>query len=36
MTRSAGTGARSAMDPCLVLGRPGSVPFVSDRLAVYV
>ena len=35
VTRSAGTGARSATEPCLVLGRPGSVPFVSDRPGTY-
>ena len=35
MTRSAGTGERSAVGPCLVLGRPGSVPFVSDRPGAY-
>ena len=44
VTRSARTSARLAVEPCLVLGRPGMVPFVSDRpdayghllLAVYV
>ena len=35
VTRSTGTGARSAVEPCLVLGRPGSVPFVSDRPGAY-
>ena len=35
VTRSAGTGERSDVEPCLVLGRPGSVPFVSDRPANY-
>ena len=35
VTRSAGTGQRSAVEPCLVLGRPGSVPFVSDRSGAY-
>ena len=35
VTRFAGTGERSAAEPCLVLGRPGSVPFVSDRPGAY-
>ena len=35
VTRSTGTSARSAVEPCLVLGRPGAVPFVSDRPGVY-
>ena len=35
MTRSTGTGELSAVEPCLVLGRPGSVPFVSDRPDAY-
>ena len=26
VTRSAWTGKQSAVEPCLVLGRPGSVP----------
>ena len=36
VTRSAGTSARSAVEPCLVLGRPGgAVSFVSDRPCAY-
>ena len=35
VTRSARTGERSAVEPCLVLGHPGSVPFVSDRPSAY-
>ena len=41
---STGTNQQSCVEPCLEMGRPGSVPFVSDRpraygrllLAVYV
>ena len=35
MTRSAGTGERSAVEPYLILKRPTSVPFVSDRPGAY-
>ena len=35
VTHSAGTGARSAVELCFVLGRPGAVPFVSDRPGAY-
>ena len=35
VTHSAGTGVRSAVEPCLVLGSPGSVSFVSDRPGAY-
>ena len=35
VTHSAGTVERSAVESCLVLGRPGSVPFVSDRPGAY-
>ena len=34
VTHSAGTSERSAVEPCLVLERPGVVPFVSDRPCV--
>ena len=44
MTYSTGTNEWSGLEPCLEMGRPGSVPFVSDRpgangrllLSVYV
>ena len=35
VTHSAGTSARSAVEPCLVLGRPGAVLFVFDRPGAY-
>ena len=30
------TAERSCLEPCLGVGRPGSVPFVSDRPGAYV
>ena len=33
--RSTGTNERSCVEPCLEMGRPGSVPFVSDRPGAY-
>ena len=35
MTRSTRTNERSCGEPCLEMGRPGSVPFVSDRPGAY-
>ena len=34
-TRSTGTNERSCVEPCLEMGRPGSVSFVSDRPGAY-
>ena len=33
--RSTGTYERSCVEPCLVMGRSGLVPFVSDRPGAY-
>ena len=35
MTRSTGTNEWSGVEPCLEMGRPESVPFVSDRSGAY-
>ena len=35
MTYSTGTNEWSRLEPCLEMGRPGSVPFVSDRPGAY-
>ena len=35
MARSTRTNERLCVEPCLETGRPGSVPFVSDRSGPY-
>ena len=35
MAHSTRTNERSCIDPCLEKGRPGSVPFVSNRPGAY-